>query len=51
MRLGIADPDLLDMVARRAGEDNLCEIREKEADESAGPHIICSLGLIATGAK
>jgi hypothetical protein len=51
MRLGIADPDLFDMVARRAAEDNLCEIREKEVDEPAGPHIICSLGLVATGAK
>ncbi len=50
MRLGISDPDLLDMLARRAGEGILCEIQE-EADESAGPHIICSLGLVATGAK
>jgi superfamily II DNA or RNA helicase len=51
MRLGISDPDLLDMLARRAGEGVLCEIQDQEAGESAEPHIICSLGLVAAGAN
>ena len=46
MRLGITDEALLDLVLRRAAEENLCEITETEVTEPAEPQIVCSLGLI-----
>jgi len=46
MRLGITDEALLDLVLRRADDENLCEISNADASEPAEPRIVCSLGLV-----
>lgn len=48
MRLGITDEALLELVLRRAMDDNLCEVTEEEDNSHAEPRIICSLGLVRT---
>jgi hypothetical protein len=47
IRLGITDDALLDLVLRRAADDNLCEISETDEAETAEPKLICSLGLVS----
>ncbi len=47
MRLGITDEALLDLVLRRAEEDNLCEISNTEPTEPDEPRIVCSMGLVS----
>ncbi len=47
MRLGITDEALVDLVLRRAAEDNLCEVTDTDPAEAAEPRLICSLGLVA----
>lgn len=51
MRLGITDEALVDLVLRRAAEDNLCEVTDSDPAESTEPHLICSLGLVAPTPK
>jgi superfamily II DNA or RNA helicase len=46
MRLSITDEALVELVLRRAEEDNLCEITDTELVEPAEPRLICSLGLV-----
>jgi hypothetical protein len=47
MRLGITDEALLDLVLRRAEEDNLCEVTDRDPAEPVEPRLICSLGPVA----
>lgn len=48
MRLGITDEALLELVLRRAADENLCEVTAEETQEApAEPRIICSMGLAA----
>lgn len=46
MRLGITDEALVDLVLRRAHDDNLCEASDTDQTEPAEPKVICSLGLV-----
>jgi len=46
LRLGIADPDLVDILAQRAAEGALCEVKDEESNEPPEPRVICSLGLV-----
>ncbi len=46
MRLGITDEALLDLVLRRAADENLCEMTEADETEPAEPKIICWMGLV-----
>ncbi|GIV52418.1 MAG: hypothetical protein KatS3mg038_2939 [Candidatus Kapaibacterium sp.] len=45
MRLGITDEALLELVLRRAADENLCEVTAEETQAPAEPRIICSMGL------
>jgi len=47
MRLGITDEALLDLVFRRAANENLCEVRNDDHEERGEPKLICSLGLLS----
>ncbi len=47
MRLGINDEALVDLVLRRAADENLCEVSDTDPTEPAEPKIICSMGLVA----
>jgi len=51
MRLGITDAALVDLVLRRAAEDNLCEVTDADPSDSREPRLICSLGLVAPSLK
>ncbi|MBI2928234.1 MAG: NgoFVII family restriction endonuclease [Verrucomicrobia bacterium] len=46
IRLGIPDDALMDLVIRRAADENLCEVSDADQTETAEPKIICSLGLV-----
>ncbi|WP_297044235.1 C-terminal helicase domain-containing protein [Thermoflavifilum sp.] len=46
MRLGITDEALLELVLRRAADENLCEVTAEETQAPAEPRIICSMGLV-----
>ncbi|BCX11991.1 MAG: helicase [Thermosynechococcus sp.] len=45
MRLGITDEALLELVMRRAADENLCEITAEETQAPTEPKVICSMGL------
>lgn len=46
MRLGITDEGLLDLVLRRATDENLCEVTEEDQTSRSEPRLICSMGLV-----
>lgn len=46
MRLGITDEALVDLLHRRAADENLCEVTDSDREESAEPRLICSMGLL-----
>jgi hypothetical protein len=47
MRLGITDEALLEMVLRRAADENLCEVTDEDKPGPVGPRLLCSMGLVA----
>jgi hypothetical protein len=49
MRLGITDGGLLDLVAERALDENLCEVSDDEERPRPEPQLICSMGLVRDG--
>jgi hypothetical protein len=49
MRLGITDEGLLDLVAERALDENLCEVSDDEERPRPEPQLICSMGLVRGG--
>jgi hypothetical protein len=46
MRLGITDEGLLDLVLRRATDENLCEVTDEDQISRSEPRLICSMGLV-----
>lgn len=50
MRLGITDEGLLDLVLRRAMDENLCEVTDEDQKSRSEPRLICSMGLVRTTA-
>jgi hypothetical protein len=46
IRLGITDEALVDLVTRRAADENLCEVSDADQTKPAEPKIICSMGLL-----
>lgn len=46
MRLGITDDALLELVWRRAANEILCELIEKDEASISVPQIVCSMGLV-----
>lgn len=49
MRLGITDEGLLDLVLRRATDENLCEVTDEDQTSRSEPRLICSMGLVHRG--
>lgn len=50
MRLGITDEGLLELVLRRAMDENLCEVTDEDQASRSEPRLICSLGLVRSAA-
>jgi len=46
IRLGITDDALVDLVIRRAADENLCDVSDADQSEPAEPKVICSMGLV-----
>lgn len=46
MRLGITDEGILDLVLRRATDENLCEVTGEDQTSRSEPRLICSMGLV-----
>ncbi|MGC8743151.1 MAG: hypothetical protein ACP5T0_04660 [Verrucomicrobiia bacterium] len=51
MRLGITDEALLELVLRRAIDENLCEVTDEDDTSRSEPRIICSMGLVAASSS
>jgi hypothetical protein len=46
LKLGINDESLIDMLARLAENNRLCEVSDTPTEPLREPQIVCSMGLV-----